>query len=200
MAVGTLLSSVIYPYSVRKLGNRISIIIMSSILPISFFSLALVPPIYVMYLLFFGMGVARSAISILNNAAVNIITNNSGKALNLLHCSFSVGAFIAPLGAGFLISQGLPWQISLYSIAILSILSTFLYGIMDYQKLAVPTASVSQNQSENLYWKNPWFYFICFLLFFYVGTENCINGWFVTYLKSTDIMSFSYSSYHQILS
>ena len=33
-----------------------------------------------------------------------------------------------------------------------------------------------------------------FLLFLYLGLENCVNGWFVTYFKSMDIMSSTYAT------
>ena len=38
------------------------------------------------------------------------------------------------------------------------------------------------------------FRLVLFLLFLYLGLENCVNGWFVTYLKSMDIMSSTYAT------
>ena len=38
------------------------------------------------------------------------------------------------------------------------------------------------------------FYCIALILFFYLGVENCINGWFVTYLQNTGVMSETYAT------
>ena len=47
---------------------------------------------------------------------------------------------------------------------------------------------------NTVYYKNPVFYIMGFLLFLYIGLENCVNGWFVTYFKSMGIMSSTYAT------
>ena len=47
---------------------------------------------------------------------------------------------------------------------------------------------------QSHYNKNSIFYIMGFLLFLYLGLENCVNGWFVTYFKSMDIMSSTYAT------
>ena len=44
------------------------------------------------------------------------------------------------------------------------------------------------------FYKSPVFYVCGLLLFLYLGLENCVNGWFVTYFKSMNIMSSAYAT------
>lgn len=44
------------------------------------------------------------------------------------------------------------------------------------------------------YLKSADFYCIAFALFFYAGFENCVNGWFVTYLQSTGVMGAAFAA------
>ncbi len=50
----------------------------------------------------FLCGIGRGSISIINNHAVNDIFENPAKMLNYLHCSFAVGAFLAPLATAMM--------------------------------------------------------------------------------------------------
>lgn len=53
----------------------------------------------------------------------------------------------------------------------------------------------SKNDSQDKsFLKSYSFYGIAFILFFYLGLENCINGWFVTYLQNTGVMSTTYAT------
>lgn len=38
------------------------------------------------------------------------------------------------------------------------------------------------------------FYLAGGILFFYLGVENCVNGWFVTYFKSIGVMSDAFAT------
>ncbi len=197
MAVGNLMASLFFPALTGVIGKRLAITITSSLVPICFFLLSFLPPIAVMYLLFFSAGVARGSITIINNITVNIISNNSNKALNLLHCSFAVGAFIAPFLTSTLIAAGFGWRSILYIIVVFCISSALSYALMDYNTEPVNTTQVNKAEkpiSDNSFLKQPMFYCIGFILFFYLGTENCINGWFVTYLQNTGVMSETYAT------
>src|SRR5699024_12522278 len=51
--------------------------------------------------------------------------------------------------------------------------------------------SFPTRRSSDLFLKNIDFYLSSGILFFYVGVEYAVNGWIVTYLKDTGIMSTS---------
>ena len=201
MAAGNMLASFLFPVMVRFMGKRLSITLTSFLVPVSFLLLPRLPGIGILYLLMLACGLARGSITIINNMTVNVISHSSGKALNLLHCSFAAGAFLTPFLTAVMIRAGLGWRSPLYLIMALSVSSALSYATMDYsgdggdetREDEVSTDAVTAGE-DRAFLKNFYFYCISFLLFFYVGTENCINGWFVTYLQSTGVMTEAYAA------
>lgn len=214
MAIGNLAASFLYPAAAAKLGIRAAVTISAAVIPVCLMILTALPPVIWMYAALFTAGAGRGAITIINNSTVNIISNNSSKESNLLHCSFAVGAFLAPFLTALLYFLGFDWRMIVYLIAALCVTSTVSYLLMEYPEpasgdndaAADGTATsqpfmdrkVSSDKKQidtgNGFLKNPAFYSLAFILFFYVGLENCINGWFVTYLKSTGVMSTTYAT------
>ncbi|MDD3252261.1 MAG: MFS transporter [Lachnospiraceae bacterium] len=199
MAIGNMLASFFFPVLVQNLGTRLSITLTSFMVPICYFLLTLLPNIGLIYLIMLAAGIARGSITIINNMTVNVISHSSAKSLNLLHCSFAVGAFLAPFITALLIGNGLGWRSAMYMIVVLSFASACSYATMDYQateQSAAGSQEASRTSSveDRSFLKNFSFYCIGLLLFFYLGTENCINGWFVTYLQNTGVMSETFAT------
>ncbi|MDO5415717.1 MAG: MFS transporter [Lachnospiraceae bacterium] len=200
MAVGNLLASFVFPVMTAKLGLRSSITFWSFTIPAVLAVFSMLPPLPVMYLLIFMIGLSRGAITILNNQAVNQIIPNPARHLNFLHCSFAVGAFLSPFLTAWLIDSGLGWKMSLVILAALSVTSALSYARMDYSLLAAPqkkqlrSAADAARPSSRAFFRCPDFYCIALILFFYLGIENCINGWFVTYLQSIGVMSDAFAA------
>ncbi|MFR4338557.1 MAG: MFS transporter [Lachnospira pectinoschiza] len=152
----------------------------------------------VIYAAFILIGIGRGSVSIINNAVVNDNSNGRPAALNLLHMTFAAGAFIAPFITSLYTSFGLGWRAAAYTIIIGSTLSVILYVWMriDYN-WPLESKKAKENASDSNakpFYKNSIFYIMGFLLFLYLGLENCVNGWFVTYFKSMDIMSSTYAT------
>lgn len=206
MAVGNLLASFLFPALVSFLGRRASIAVTSSFVPVSFLLLTFLPPVWVLYLLMLLCGIARGSITIINNSAVSDTSENPAKMLNYLHCSFAVGAFAAPFAFAVFLKLGFNWRIIIYILAFLCATSAFLYAAADYSVLETAAAKRERPEegahrregkeplSGSRGLRSPDFYLICFLLFFYLGFENCVNGWFVTYLQGTGIVSEAFAS------
>lgn len=193
MAIGNMLASFFFPVLVQMIGTRISITLTSFLVPVCYLLLTRLPNIGIIYILLLAAGIARGSITIINNTTVNVISNSSVKALNLLHGSFAVGAFLAPFITALLIGSGLGWRSALYLIVFLSFTSACSYATMSYQD-TVPEKSGSSASADRSFLRNPYFYCVGLILFFYLGTENCINGWFVTYLQNTGVMSETFAS------
>jgi len=191
MAIGNLLASFVTPPLLAKFGKRISIIMLSSLIPIFLMVITLVPSVPIMYLSFLFVGIGGGAVSIVNNIVV-VENNASASEINLLHTMFAIGAFLAPFLTVLYISVGLNWKYIIYTIIILLTFSTFLYRKLPNQPKE--TVVVMNNDKEKRFFKNFDFYILSFILFFYLGVENCVNGWFVTYFKSSGIMSDSYAT------
>lgn len=91
------------------------------------------------------------------------------------------------------------WKTILRLLAVLTVLIVLSYATMDYRKIekeekkeAGEEHSQAAEPKEKFWFlKNAGFLLAVGTLFFYMGLENSVNGWFVTYLKSTGFMSAS---------
>lgn len=207
MAVGNLLASLIFPLTVIKLGRRGAITLYASAVPFCYLILSFLPPLWVMYLLMLILGIARGSITILNNMVVDEVSGHSANMLNYLHCSFAAGAFLSPFITAAAVSTGLGWRMVIYLIIFLCTTSAISYSTGSYNtqeknKGRASTYDAPENmifvpEEEAVHTIKGYlidFYSIALLLFFYLGLENCVNGWFVTYLQSTGIMSPSFAT------
>jgi fucose permease len=192
-AIGNLLASFINPVMAAKIGRKATIVILSALIPLMWIVITMLPPVPVMYAAFVLLGIGRGAVSILNNAVVNDNSDGKPAALNLLHMTFAVGAFLSPFLTSCYISAGLGWRAVAYTVVTGSSFAWLFYAMMkidyNYAEKKRDTEKVKE-----VYYKNPIFYIMGFLLFLYLGLENCVNGWFVTYFKSMGIMSDAYAT------
>ncbi len=203
MAIGNLSSSFIFPVMVPLMGKKRAIILVTLFVPASLLVLSLLPPLPVMYAVMLLYGFTRGCITILNNAAVNDIYGDTATGkLNILHCSFAIGAFLAPLLTAMMMKLGFGWRVTLYMIVVLTIISAISYGTMNYDLINEAQKAIEKRKSSlnstaagnKGFLRSFAFYCIAFILFFYLGVENCINGWFVTYLQNTGVMSAEFAT------
>nr|WP_288824774.1 MFS transporter [uncultured Clostridium sp.] len=203
MAIGNLSSSFIFPVMVPLMGKKRSIILVTLFVPSSLLVLSLLPPLPVMYAVILLYGFTRGCITILNNAAVNDIYGDTATGkLNILHCSFAIGAFLAPLLTAMMMKLGFGWRVTLYMIVVLTIISAISYGTMNYDLINEAQKAIEKRKNSlnstasgnKGFLRSFAFYCIAFILFFYLGVENCINGWFVTYLQNTGVMSAEFAT------
>lgn len=189
-AIGNLLASFINPICVRQLGRKLATVILSALIPLSLFIITTLAPIPILYLACVLLGIGRGTVSIINNMIVN---DNDGRpfALNLLHTTFAMGAFLTPFLTGLYIGNGLNWRWIMYTIMLLCTVSCLGYATMPLEE---DKATNKNAKDTKAFLHNPDFYIMGLLLFFYLGAENCVNGWFVTYFKSTGIMSDQYAT------
>lgn len=191
-AIGNLIASFVNPFLSKIFGRKISIIITSIFQPTALIGISLVPPVPVIVVLFFFLGIARGSFSIINNAHLNEKSDGSASAMNILHASFAMGAFSAPILLSVLFRFDFNWRISLYIISLGSILAVFFLSKLDLNHSK--KIEVKEKKDAKPFYKMPVFWITGFILFFYLGFENCINGWFVTYFKKMGIMSETFAN------
>jgi fucose permease len=114
------------------------------------------------------------------------------RALNLLHTIFAFGAFLAPFLTSLFIQFGYGWRYIIYTVIVLTIFSVIGYGTLPLEEQKLESSS--KHKEGKYFLKNIDFYICGMLLFFYLGVENCVNGWFVTYFKSIGIMEDAYAT------
>ncbi|WP_147645074.1 MFS transporter [Treponema pectinovorum] len=205
-AIGNFAASFIYPSLTKLFGRKNAFIFTICFQPLCLILITLFPTVPVLLLTFVILGIARGSSSVFNNAYINENSEGSAAALNILHMIFAIGAFSSPLLLTAVVSAGYSWKHCIWILTLGSIISIVLLSqlkIKDFRKnsssIENPKSqskdangnSKSQNRS---FWKSPLFYICGLLLFFYLGFENCINGWFVTYFKSTGIMKGAFAN------
>lgn len=202
-AIGNFLASFVYPALSRVIGRKSSIMIAAVLVPLILISITFVPPVWILVILFGLLGICRGFYSIINNAYINENSDGSAFSLNILHMTFSIGAFASPLFTSVFFSAGFTWRAIIYAIAagtaISAVLVTRLHlpsQIQSKKAEESPAASEKTDAARKRpkFYRMPVFWISGLILFFYLGLENCVNGWFVTYFRSTGIMSASYAN------
>ena len=197
-AIGNLLASFVNPPLAGKIGRKATIVSMSALIPLMWLIITWIPPVPVLYAAFVLLGIGRGSVSIINNAVVNDNSDGKPAALNLLHMTFAVGAFLSPFLTSLYIGAGMGWRAVAYTVVTGSALACLFYALMEldynWPKESKKAQQENKEQSKETFYKNPVFYIMGFLLFLYLGLENCVNGWFVTYFKSMGIMSSAYAT------
>ena len=195
LAIGNFCASIIYPLAKRHFSHRALVVAITGFSPILMFLLTIHPPVYFMYVLVFALGITKGTVTIINNLAMNVATNSSTKYLNILHTTFAVGAFASPFIMAALLALGFPWRIIMYILCVSGAIFPLNYWTMDYRMLEKPQPSAANagnhhaDGSARALLTNRSFLIITFIMFMYVGFENTVNGWFVTYLKDTGVMT-----------
>lgn len=196
-AIGNFFASFTYPLLSKLIGRKPSILLTSIFLPFILFFITLIPPVWVMILLFTLMGICRGSYSIINNAYINENSDGSAFALNILHMTFAVGAFASPMLTSLFFKGGFTWRAIVYAIATGTALSAVLVTrlhLPDHKPDTDSPGSRKESELNHSFYKMPVFWISGLILFFYLGLENCVNGWFVTYFRSTGIMTDTYAN------
>jgi fucose permease len=125
-----------------------------------------------------------------SNTMVNVVVSDSAKGngsiISFLHMFFSVGGFAAPFVAGFLFRLGLGWQ---YNVILVAGMSAILLPVFLSMPVDTGRAHAEKGRTASAFLSDKRFYIFMCILFFYVGAENSINGWLVTYLINSGIMN-----------
>lgn len=195
MAIGNLCASFVCPVFSEKLGRKLTVVLLSAFFPICLTVITFLPPIPVLYVCFFLMGIGRGTVSIFNNNIINDYGDGTPAALNILHTFFALGAFLAPFFTSTMIELSFSWKHILYVMIFLYLTSLASFSTMPLKKEKIVRKKDQSGKTNNTsYLKSFDFYCVGLILFFYMGVENCVNGWFVTYLQDIGIMSDSFAT------
>lgn len=212
MAIGNLMASIVYPLISARFSKKSSMVALAVIYPVCLAAFTMRPPVWLMYAMMLLIGITKGTITIVNNLAVKVATGSSNKYLNLLHMWYAVGAFSCPLLMSLLVSLGFGWRVCVVALAILTCVMVVSYAVMDFTQIESGAAGEGAGNREADrklrreshrephsrgaldFLRKKTFWVITFLLFFYMGLENCVNGWFVTYLQDSGAMSAALAS------
>jgi fucose permease len=192
-ATGNLLASFVNPILIKLFNRKFTVVFLSLLIPFSLLIITLKVPTIILYLVCITLGIGRGTVSITNNSIINNY-DGSTFALNILHTIFAIGAFLTPILTSLYIENNYSWKFIIYTIVILCLISSIgYYTIPLNNSINKKSYKLKIPKSDKTYLKNFNYYIIGIILFFYLGAENCVNGWFVTYFKSTGIINDNYS-------
>ncbi|MDD2981392.1 MAG: MFS transporter [Hespellia sp.] len=191
-AIGNLISSFLGGVLPLRIGRKRTAVLLCSCGIIAFLIIVATGNSVLLILAFFLTGINRGAVSNFNNAVVNDIATGKAWAFNLLHAIFCIGAFLAPFLV-VLLTKNNPdnWYIAALIEAFFVLTEVILLLKMD-----VPNNFPQKEAAGSTDWgflKNRQFIAASGILFSYLCAEQAVNGWLVTYLKDSGIMSASFS-------
>lgn len=197
-AVGSLVASPISAFLFSKAGRKISVIIFSAVIPASLLVMEYTSSLSLIYVAVLLIGIGRGVISIYVYSAANDPHNGKPMYVHWLSIIFAVGALMAPVITSVMRGFGADWQQLLNAFVIMTaVVPVWMLIRTGESEGRIQKQSDVENinkSSEKPYYRASGFYVLGMILFCYIGLENCVNGWFVSYFKDMKIMSVSYAN------
>lgn len=192
-SIGNLISSFLGGVLPVYLGKKKSIILFCSFGVIAFLLMISTGNPIVLLIAFLFTGLNRGAVSNFNNTVINDIATGQAWALNLLHSVFAIGAFISPFIALFF-TRNNPngWIYAALVLAFMCLIEIIVYSTMKIPN-PNPVKREGKVKSDWGFLKNKYYLVACGILFSYLCAEQAINGWLVTYLKESGILSGTFA-------
>jgi fucose permease len=181
-AVGYFLATYAAGFLVGAIGPRLTVSLGLVLDVAGLLLFAAVPSPLVNLLLYFGIGIGQGFIELtINWATLRMEKSGSGRAMNLMHGAFAVGAFVGPFVIGFLIAAELPWALIYRGIAALLFLVLIALQPLPMNSLSADRSSDVKKPSRRELVAHPayWLGFASLLL--YVGVELGISNWVAEY-------------------
>jgi fucose permease len=186
--VGNFCSLLVAGFLPYLVGRKRSTITLSMGIAIGFMLMTLTGNPVLLIVAFAFTGIGRGSLSNITNVVVSEISGNKSAALNLLHASFAVGAFLAPFLAILSTTVfGVHWRVAAWVLVCLEVSALFAIGSSGLSNKPVERAEGTGTRfyKSFSYWVNT------FILFFYLCNEASVIGWLVTYFKDTGILGSS---------
>jgi MFS transporter, FHS family, glucose/mannose:H+ symporter len=185
-AVGNLSAGFLSGFAAMYLGRKAVMVTGAVCFAVGFGCIPLLSSPLLLFLFLFISGMGWGIMNTMVNAAVNDATNGKSSIINLLHMFFSIGGFIAPFIVALSLKLNLNWH---YNVILMSVLSAILTVVFLIMPVGSSAGKTENGKSSFAFLKDTRFYIFMGILFFYVGAESTINGWMVTFLLKTGIMS-----------
>ena len=182
-SAGNLLAGLVSGLIPVYLGQKRSIILLSSLgfLGYSLITLTGLPALLV--LAFFIIGFGRGSITNFTNRQANLLSGGSPAATNILHACFAVGAIVAPL-LFHLLSTAYGWRAGILAVVLIC-----LAVWSNLFRIRIKNDRMDRKDKTNttlVFLRNPSFLILVGMMFCYLASEYAVNGWLVTYIQSRE--------------
>lgn len=182
-SAGNLLAGLVSGLIPVYLGQKRSIILLSSLgfLGYSLITLTGLPALLI--LAFFIIGFGRGSITNFTNRQANLLSGGSPAATNILHACFAVGAIVAPL-LFHLLSTAYGWRAGILAVVLIC-----LAVWCNLFRIRIKNDRMDRKDKNNttlVFLRNPSFLILVGMMFCYLASEYAVNGWLVTYIQSRE--------------
>lgn len=182
-SAGNLIAGFVSALIPLYLGERKSIMLMSSLGFIGFLMMTIWGNPVWLLLAFACTGLGRGSVTNFDNRMVNRLSGGNPAASNMLHGSFAIGAILAPLA--FLGLRNLfGWRVGLAFVILCGIVS-----MCNFSRMRLDNDRPDRKDKTNstlVFLKNPSFLILAMMMFCYLCSEYAINGWLVTYIQNKE--------------
>ncbi len=182
-SMGNLIAGFISGIVPLYLGQKKSIILLSSLAFIGFAMMVLWGNPVWLFVAFVFTGLGRGSVSNFDNRMVNLLSGGSPTGTNLLHSSFAVGAITAPM-IFLAVSRMINWRAALCVVVLFGCISLFNLSRMKLKQDKMDRKN--KTNSTVCFLKNPSFLILAMMMFCYLCSEYAINGWLVTYIQNKE--------------
>ena len=183
-AVGYFSANFLAGLLLKRIGTRATILVGLAVLVTGLMFFARTSSLPVNLLLNLAIGIGQGFLELtVNYATVRMEKPGSGRAMNLIHGAFSIGAVAGPLIVGLLMRAALPWAIVYRGIGVIFALSAFAMPLLPFDLLK-DGINNAENKEKSSLARHPayWLGFTSLLL--YVGVELGISNWIAEYFVS----------------
>lgn len=191
-SLGNLIASFTAGLLPLAVGRRKSAVLFSCCYSLSFLILMLASHRWLLVLAFLMTGLARGAASNFNNTAINDTAPGQAWALNTLHATFGIGAFLAPLMVMLCAQRLGSWKLVCGIMILLGLAELLAYATIPIPNNKVEKSGEGGAADLGFLRRRSWWMSAC-TLFFYLCTEQGVIGWMVTYFQDSGIMSAAYA-------
>ncbi|MDD5897869.1 MAG: MFS transporter [Clostridia bacterium] len=182
-SIGNLIAGFISGIVPLYLGQKKSILLLSSLAFIGFTMMIVWGNPVWLFLAFVFTGLGRGSVTNFDNRMVNQISGGSPVGTNLLHSCFAVGAILTPL-IFLTISRCMGWRAAVGVVVLFGCVSLFNLSRMKLQQDHLDR--LDKTNSTVCFLKNPSFLILAMMMFCYLCSEYAINGWLVTYIQNKE--------------
>ncbi|MBQ9564061.1 MAG: MFS transporter [Synergistaceae bacterium] len=190
-SVGNLSAGIVGGAAALLVGQRPAIVLLSALSCLGMLALGVWGAPAFLLLGFFAVGLGRGAIVNFGTRAVNILTDGSPVASNLLHAFFALGAILAPV-VFFLLRNALGWKAGLALTALLGAATALTFFRVPMPEGGADGKAPARGGSM-IFLRDPAFLVLALMMFCYLSSEYAINGWLVTYIQHKESLAASLS-------
>ena len=167
---------------VRRLGPKRVIVAASCLQALGLVLFGCRPSVGVNLALRVLTGVGLGALEVVvNYSVVRMGRDGNGRAMNLMHAAFAVGAVVGPMGIGAILSAGIAWQAAYRVMAGVALALAGVFAILPFGRVAEDGDSPEPGQPVLRLLTRPLLAMSSLILLLYVGTEIGVTMWVAEY-------------------